>query len=159
MSVSFLLYVQHCCHLVEDFGVIVVTDEIVGIDTISQNSDRQAGVAVRSEGDAGFIVQNVSQSNRQRIVGAVHHILQLGISASLSAIDALLVSDTQLLQFISGQNQLVALFALGLQTKQSFDVSQSFLKGGTVFLVSNRVLVNKLLEGDLLALQQSQIVS
>ena len=34
-SVNQLLYIQHFCHLVEDFGVIVVTVELVSVDTQS----------------------------------------------------------------------------------------------------------------------------
>ena len=85
-SVNQLLYIQHFCHLVEDFGVIVVTVELVSVDTISQDSNRQAGVAVRGEGDTGLIVQNMSQRNGQRIVGAVHHILSLSVNTSLSTV-------------------------------------------------------------------------
>ena len=157
VSVSQLLNIQHFCHFVEDFGVVVVTVEFVSIDTISKNSNGQTSVAVRGEGDTGLVVQDMSQSNRQRIVSAVHHILSLGILAGFGAVDALLEGHTQLLQLIGGQNQLVIRFSFDLQTEQSLDVSQSFLESGAFFLVSSSVLIIELLERNLLALQQGQV--
>ena len=154
---SQLLYIQHFCQLVEDFGVIVVAVEHFSIHTFCQNGHRQAGVAVGGEGDAGLVVQDVGQRDGQGIVSTVHHIFRLCVNTRLGAVDALFKGHTQLIQLISRQNQLVALFAFRLQAEQLLDVSQSFLKGGAAFLVSSGILVIELLEGDLLALQQGQV--
>ena len=53
-----LLYIQHCCQLVKDFGIVVVTVEHLSIDTLCQHCNRQACMAVGGEADAGLIVQN-----------------------------------------------------------------------------------------------------
>ena len=135
VSVSQLLYIQHFCHLVENLGVIVITVELVSVDTISQNCNRQTGVGVGGEGDTGLIVQNMGQSYGQRIISAVHHILLLGILTGLGTVDALLVCSTQLLQFVSGQNQFIILLALSLQTEQSLDISKSFLEPFLLWLI------------------------
>ena len=117
------LHIQHFGQTVEDLGIVVIAAKYLGIHTLSQHGNRQAGMAVGGEADAGLIVQDVGQRHGQGIVGSVHHILSLSVSTSLSTVDALLESDPQLLQLIGRQNQLVALRTLGFQTKQSLNVT------------------------------------
>ena len=114
-------------------------------------------MAVRGEGNAGLIVQDVGQSHGQGVVRAVHDLLQLCIHTGLSAVDTLFVCNAQLLQLVGSQNQLVAFLALSLQTEQSLDINQSLLEGGAVFNIICDILVVELLEGDLLILQQGQV--
>ena len=99
----------------------------------------------------------MGDGNGQGLVGAVEHVLLLLVLAGGGAVDALLIGGPQLLQLIGGEDQLVALLALDLQTEQGLDVLQNLLEGSLVLLVAGHVVAVVLGEGDLLVLQQVQI--
>ena len=71
-----------------NLGVVVVAVEGVGARALCQHRNRQAGMAVRGEGHAGFVVDDVGDGNAQRLVGAVKYRLLLIVRTGGSAVDA-----------------------------------------------------------------------
>ena len=150
-------YAEHAGQLVIDLSIVVVAVELPGVNTVGQHGHGQAGVAVRGEGDAGLVVDDVGEGDAQRLVGAVEHIFLLLVLAGSSAVDALLVGSAELFQLVVGEHQLIALLALGLEAEERLHILQDILKGGLVLLVPGHVVAVELGVGDLLALQQIQI--
>ena len=99
----------------------------------------------------------MGDGDREGLVGAVEHILRLVVLTGGGTVDALFIGGPQLLHLIGGEDQLVALLALGLQAKELLNVGQHGLKGGLVGLIGGHIVAVVLGEGDLLVLQQIQI--
>ena len=152
-----LFHTQHLSKLAEDGGVVVVAVEDLSARAFGQDRDRKASVAVGSEGDAGFVVEDVGDGDGQGLIGAVEHVLGLLVLAGGGTVDALFVGGLELALLVLGEHQLVALLALGLQAKERFDVGQDGLKGGLLLFVGGDVVAVVLGEGDLLAVQQGQV--
>ena len=107
-------YAEHAGQLVIDLSIVVVAVELPGVNTVGQHGHGQAGVAVRGEGDAGLVVDDVGEGDAQRLVGAVEHIFLLLVLAGSSAVDALLVGGAELFQLVVGEHQLIALLLSSL---------------------------------------------
>ena len=99
----------------------------------------------------------MGDGDAQRLVGAVEDILLLLILAGGGAVDALLIGGAQQLELVVGEDELVALLALGLEAEELLDVNEDVLEGGLVLLVAGDVLLIVLDEADGLALEEAQV--
>ena len=124
---------------------------------MGQDCDRQAGVAVRGEADAGFVVEDVGDGDAQGLIGAVEDVLFLFILGSGGAVDALFISGTELFHLVIGQDHLVGGAAGSLEAEEPFDVRKDGLEAGLVLLVGGDIVGVVLGKGDLLVLQEGQV--
>src|SRR5699024_3964921 len=143
--------------LVVNLCVVIIAVEGLGAHAFGQNGYRQTGVAIGGERDSRLITDDMRDDDAERLVSTVEYILFLLVLAGGGAIDAFFIGGTELLHFVVGQYQLVALFSLGLQAEERLYVLEHFLKGSLIFLVLRHIVAVILGKGDFLALQQVQI--
>ena len=75
---------------------------------------RQTGVRIGAEADAGFVVEQVGDGNRQRLIAAVQNIFLLVVGVCLFTGQGFLIRCFQQSNLIVGQHQLVVCAALEL---------------------------------------------
>ena len=66
-----LLHAQHLSQLIENLSVVVVAVEHLSVDAVGQDGHGQTGVAVRGEGDAGLVVDDVGQGDGEGLIRAI----------------------------------------------------------------------------------------
>ena len=114
-------------------------------------------MGVAGEVDAGLVVQDVGDGDREGVVGAVQHVLLLGELTGVVVAHGYLVSGSQALDLIAGQHQLVIRLAGHFQAEQLLNILHGVLEGGVVLLVLGHVLLVELGVGDGLAGQVAEI--
>ena len=151
------LHGQHPCQLDIDVRVVVVAVKLLCVHAAGEHGHRQSGVAIRGEGDAGLVVENVCDGHGERLIGAVSHILRLLDHTGILLVDAFFVGGFQQTQLVVRHHQLIALVSINLQSEQRLNVAQNRLEGSLGLFIALDIVAVELGVGDFLAVQQGDV--